>query len=55
MTLEEVLDGIDRDLHSQVDDIIPGDHPDEVIVAYGDGDHWTIKVRKTREGEGVPQ
>lgn len=57
-TEDDVLDMLDDATAnwadpSGVDDFIEGDHPDEAIIVFDDGDRWTVKVRRSREGEGV--
>lgn len=51
-----VLDVLEDALSAQgitVEDFVGGDHFDEEIVVFENGERWTIKVRPARKGEGL--
>lgn len=51
-----VLDVIEDALNVQgitTEDFLQGDHPDEGVIVFANGERWTVKVRPTRDGEGA--
>jgi len=53
-TADDVLTVIEAGFTSEcdVEDFLAGDHADEAVIVFEDGERWTVKVRPSRDGEG---